>query len=171
MRDHGAGASFSDAGFGVVDEAPSERGSNMADHMTVLSKPSASASLQIMSYGSLTSYGAGAIVPVLEPQLHRLIKSVLQHVEIDEKWYVTYYKDVDKAIAEGKLESARQHYFDAGYFENRLPRPIKVDEKWYLNAYRDVADAIERSRFANAQEHFEHDGFREGRLAYKGWTL
>jgi hypothetical protein len=100
-----------------------------------------------------------------------LLKCLLARVEVDEAWYRANNQDVDEAIRAGQLESSRHHYIVAGYFENRLPRPISVDEPWYLAEYPDVAAAIEAGAFASASEHFARDGFREGRLPSRDWSL
>jgi hypothetical protein len=124
-----------------------------------------------MPYSTLTTYGEGPFVQVLESNLHRILRSILEQVEVDERWYRDKYRDVDEAIASGKFDSAREHYEKTGYFEGRLPRDVVVDEKWYLAAYSDVREALKRGRFSSGQEHFERDGFREGRQPYDGWKL
>ena len=40
------------------------------------------------------------------------------------------------------MRSAQQHFVDDGYFEGRLPFPMRVDEKWYLQQNPDVADSV-----------------------------
>jgi hypothetical protein len=54
-----------------------------------------------------------------------------------------------------------------GYFEGRLPAPVKIDEAWYLRRYPDVAEGISKGLLTSAQEHFEMDGYREGRLPFE----
>jgi hypothetical protein len=113
----------------------------------------------------------GHYVELQEMKFLELLKCLLTRVEVDEAWYRANNLDVDQAIRAGQLESGRHHYIIAGYFENRLPRPISVDEPWYLEEYPDVAGAIEAGAFASASEHFTRDGFKEGRLPSHGWSL
>jgi hypothetical protein len=91
-----------------------------------------------------------------------MIKLLLSGTDVDEEWYLRQYPDVAKAISDGGAKSAKQHYVDNGYFENRLPFPITVDETWYLREYPDVAEGI-RNGSDTAQDHFVREGYREGR--------
>jgi hypothetical protein len=113
----------------------------------------------------------GHYVELLEAKFFGLLRHVLAQVDVDEDWYLASYNDVAEAVRTGSLKSARTHYVRAGYFENRLPRPIQVHEDWYLAEYPDVADAIRNGAFASATHHFESDGFKEGRLPQAGWSL
>ena len=101
----------------------------------------------------------------------RLIRVLLESVEVDEAWYLNVNEDVAAAVRAGELSSGRAHYIGSGYFENRLPRPVVVDEAWYLSEYPDVADAIRSGTVASAGAHFEKSGFIEGRLPRQGWSL
>ena len=126
----------------------------------------------MQSYSALTACRESERhIEVSERQLREIMNILVAHVEIDEEWYCSVNADVGDAIEAGRLESAKQHYLIAGYFEDRLPRPVEVDEKWYLETYPDVAMAIRRGVFASAQEHFHSDGFSEGRLPRAGWSL
>jgi hypothetical protein len=111
------------------------------------------------------------MVEVSETRFHELIRSILPSIEVDEAWYRKRYRDVDQAVKDGQIKSAKEHYLLVGYFENRIPRLIRVNEEWYLRAYPDAADAVNRGRFDSGQEHFEKYGFNEGRSPYEGWTL
>ena len=128
----------------------------------------------VNTYGYLmNSSGAenGHYVELLESKFHELLHCLLVQVEVDEDWYLSANQDVKIAVLAGLTKSGRDHYIDAGYFENRFPRPIKVDEKWYLAQYPDVAAAIKGGVVKSATYHFESDGFREGRLPEAGWSL
>jgi hypothetical protein len=92
-----------------------------------------------------------------------MIKHLLSGTEVNEEWYLRQYPDVAKAIKEGGAISARQHYIDNGYFENRLPFPVAVDEAWYMREYPDVAASVREGGDA-AQDHFVRQGYREGRM-------
>lgn len=103
--------------------------------------------------------------------LVNLMKSLVDQVELDEKWYLDQYPDVREAIDRGKYEDARGHYASHGYFENRLPYPIKVDEVWYLDTYQDIGEAVRNGLFESGQSHFQEIGFREGRLPFPNFSL
>ncbi len=120
---------------------------------------------------SASEAGDGHYVELLESKFHDLLRLLLTQVEVDEKWYRMSYRDVDDAVRTGLTLSAKAHYMSAGYFENRLPRPIRVDESWYLAEYSDVAAAIRSGAFVSASQHFERDGFKEGRLPSQNWSL
>ncbi|HUB46679.1 MAG TPA: hypothetical protein VMB73_17000 [Acetobacteraceae bacterium] len=97
----------------------------------------------------------------------RILKMMIAGIEVNEDWYTRAYEDIGKAIKDGAVTSAQQHFVDDGYFEGRLPFPIRVDEKWYLQQNPDVADSVRRGALATAQAHFDEDGYREGRLPFK----
>ncbi|PPQ37662.1 hypothetical protein [Rhodopila globiformis] len=96
----------------------------------------------------------------------RLLKTLIQGIEVDEAWYARTYEDIGGAISNGVVRSARQHFLNDGYFEGRLPFRMTVDEAWYLATNPDVADSIRAGIVASAQEHFDKDGYREGRLPF-----
>jgi hypothetical protein len=96
----------------------------------------------------------------------KILKTLIQGIEVDEAWYARTYEDIGGAIRSGVVQSARQHFLSDGYFEGRRPFPIIVDEKWYLATNPDVADSIRAGIVASAQEHFDKDGYREGRLPF-----
>jgi hypothetical protein len=96
----------------------------------------------------------------------KLLKMIISGIEVDEAWYLQTYEDIGKAVKEGSVKSARQHFIEDGYFEGRLPAPIKVDEGWYLKQYPDVAESVKSGTVASAQAHFDGDGYREGRLPF-----
>ena len=95
-----------------------------------------------------------------------ILRQMIQGIEVDEEWYVRTYEDIGNAVKGGSVGSARQHFVHDGYFEGRLPFPIKVDERWYLAQHPDVAESIRLGSVESAQEHFERDGYREGRLPF-----
>ncbi len=130
--------------------------------------------MSLISFGYLrneTRDPNSRFVRVEENRLRDMLRALLRGVEVDEKWYMDFNSDVRAAFKQGKLASARDHYIESGYFEDRFPRPIKVDAEWYLKTYPDIVDAIKAKRFASAQEHFERYGFKEGRNPFPGWSL
>ncbi|WP_298357687.1 hypothetical protein [Rhodoblastus sp.] len=130
--------------------------------------------MSLISYGYLCSDVRDTnsrFIKLDENRLRAVLRNLLELVAIDEKWYLETYSDVRAAFRQGKFSSAREHYVNSGYFEDRLPRPIKVDVDWYLETYPDVAEAIRNKKCASAQEHFEANGFKEGRQPFEGWSL
>ena len=96
----------------------------------------------------------------------RLLKKMIVGTVVDEEWYLRTYEDIAKAVREGTIKSAQHHFVEDGYFEGRLPFPIKVDERWYSAQYPDVGDSVRRGVLPSAQAHFDEDGYREGRLPF-----
>src|ERR1700733_8666711 len=129
--------------------------------------------VKLVTYGSLTrsDNAKDRYVQVREAQLHDLLRAMLTSIEVDERWYRNRYRDIDAAINSGKIESARAHYINVGYFENRIPRQFTVDPDWYLMTYSDVKHAIQESLIRTAQDHFENAGYKEGRKPYENWSL
>jgi len=128
----------------------------------------------LRSYNYLISDAGSAeghYVELLETRLVELLQALLIRVHVDENWYLATYPDVAGAVKRGDMKSGRDHFIRSGYFENRLPAPIRVDERWYLDEYPDVAGAIKSGAFRNGQQHFERNGFKEGRLPVAGWSL
>lgn len=101
----------------------------------------------------------------------RCLRSMIAQIKVDEPWYAATYTDVAKAVAEGVVQSPREHYIRFGYFEHRMPYRIEVDEDFYLDAYADVRKAIEKGEFDSAQLHFDFVGFQEGRLPFANFSL
>ncbi len=96
----------------------------------------------------------------------KILRLLISGIEVNEAWYLSEYQDIGKAVKEGVVASARQHFIDDGYFEGRLPFPIAVDEQWYMEQYPDVAEGIRKGVIKSAAQHFFEDGYREGRLPY-----
>lgn len=100
-----------------------------------------------------------------------LLKPLLKQVHIDADWYVDNHPDVAKAISDGVVQTAMDHYATFGFYEHRMPYEIEVDEPWYLAQYTDVAGAVAKGSFASAREHYYVLGFKEGRLPHANFTL
>ena len=96
----------------------------------------------------------------------KLLKMLISGIEVDETWYLQTYEDIALAVREGSIASARRHFVDDGYFEGRLPFPMRVDERWYLQHYADVSESIRTGVIVSGQVHFDEDGYREGRLPF-----
>jgi hypothetical protein len=96
----------------------------------------------------------------------RILQLLISGIAVDEAWYREEYPDIARAIQEGKIESAKRHFVDDGYFEGRRPFPMDVDERWYLQENPDVAESIRKGVVGSGQQHFTEDGYREGRLPF-----
>lgn len=96
----------------------------------------------------------------------KIIRLLISGVDVDEGWYLREYGDIARAIGEGKIDSAKQHFLDDGYFEGRRPFSIAVDERWYLRENPDVADSVRKGVVSSGEQHFHEDGYREGRLPF-----
>lgn len=103
--------------------------------------------------------------------LTALLRNLATRIPVDDVWYRARYPDVDDGIRRGEFKSAKHHYVEFGYFEDRLPQSIEVDDHFYRSTYRDVVDDLEAGRLASSQEHFEMWGFQEGRLPWSEWRL
>jgi hypothetical protein len=126
------------------------------------------------SYSYLCGAGPASkarLAEIPEDRLRAMLKVVLGFVAVDEPWYLETNPDVAQAVKTGNAASARAHYANAGYYENRWPYRINVDESWYLAEYPDVKTAIARGNVESCQDHFNRYGFLEGRLPSKGWSL
>lgn len=96
-----------------------------------------------------------------------ILRIMLRGLEVNEAWYVRTYEDIGKAMKEGTVSSAKQHFVGDGYFEGRLPFPIVVDDKWYLAENPDVAESLRTGIVDSPQDHFDKDGYGEGRLPFR----
>jgi hypothetical protein len=93
-----------------------------------------------------------------------IIRLLIRAAEFDSAWYKTEYPDIAEAVAAGDIKSPKDHFVDSGYFEGRLPSPLKVDEAYYLERYPDIAEAIARGDSESAEQHFLTHGYWEGRV-------
>jgi hypothetical protein len=95
-----------------------------------------------------------------------MIRRVLLGVDVDEAWYLSHYTDIADAIEKGLVTDARSHFINDGYFEGRMPFPIRVDEAYYLGRNAGVADFVRRGLLESGQQHFDENGYKEGRLPF-----
>jgi len=103
--------------------------------------------------------------------LAECLRGYIGNIYFDETWYLANYLDVAAAITKISEIDAHEHYIRFGFFENRLPYPIRIDEIWYRTNYTDVERAVKDKKFPSAQDHFNHLGYAEGRLPYPGFQL
>jgi hypothetical protein len=118
---------------------------------------------EIKALLNISSVRGELTVTMTYRQFTDLIRVLLREVEVDEEWYLTRYPGVAEGIRDGVVQSARDHFLHNGYFEGRLPYPIKVDEEWYRAQNPGVAAFIDAGKLESAQQHFEENGYREGR--------
>jgi hypothetical protein len=94
----------------------------------------------------------------------KLIAFALEHIHVDEDWYIARYSDVrDASQSRGSKNYAVEHYRTHGFLEGRLPQDPVVDEVWYRETYPDVDEAIRIGRETSAKSHFVDQGYHEGR--------
>ncbi|QLH37905.1 MAG: hypothetical protein HWD60_01400 [Defluviicoccus sp.] len=92
-----------------------------------------------------------------------VVKLLLRGVTVDEAWYLERYPDVADAVKAGVFKSARSHFIESGYFEDRWPAEPCVDESWYLENNEDVAEGVKSGTIKDALSHFVEHGYQEGR--------
>lgn len=86
----------------------------------------------------------------------------------DTEFYLKKYPDVKKAIDEGVLISANQHYVLYGKAESKIALPLEpFNEAFYLSLYRDVKEAVNNGIYESGLEHFVRYGQAEGRRSQK----
>jgi hypothetical protein len=96
----------------------------------------------------------------------QLIRQIIIDVPVDEPWYLERYPDIAEAISQGVIASPKSHFVNDGYFEGRIPFPIKVDERYYLTQNSGVAEHVRKGQLASGQQHFDEHGYQEGRLPF-----
>jgi hypothetical protein len=120
----------------------------------------------LKSYVSFAAVKGELTINATYAQFTDVIRTLLQGIDVDEAWYLDQYPDVAEGIKKGVVTSAKDHFLTNGYFEGRLPFPIKVDEAWYLKQNPGVAEYIARGDLESAQQHFNDNGYREGRQPF-----
>ena len=60
----------------------------------------------------------------------QLLRQMIIGVEVNEAWYLERYPDIAEAIEQGIVKSARLHFVNDGYFEGRMPFPIRIEERY-----------------------------------------
>jgi hypothetical protein len=120
----------------------------------------------LKSYLTVSKIRDELMVSCSYENLIEMLRQVIIGVEVDERWYLERYLDVAEAIEQGMVQSPRLHFVNDGYFEGRLPFPIKVDERYYLTQNSDVAEYVRKGMLESGQQHFEENGYAEGRLPF-----
>ena len=87
--------------------------------------------------------------------------------DFDEDWYKRTYPDVSKAVKNGIVKSAKEHFFKYGFFEDRLPSIRKIDIEKYLRKNPDVNSKFghlnKKERKLAVLKHIVDYGYSEGR--------
>src|SRR5580704_11377191 len=98
--------------------------------------------LQNSPYVSTDNLRSDATVSIPMTVFKILVAALLKTGSFDERWYLETYPDVYRAIKDGNITDAFEHYATAGYYEGRSPGPREVDQKWYETHYGDVGEAV-----------------------------
>ena len=120
----------------------------------------------LRGFVTITMVGEELTVTAPYDDFIEMIRTFIGGVEVDEAWYLEQYGDIAEAAKAGAIGSGKQHFLRNGYFEGRLPFPVKVDEQWYLEQNPGVADFIQKGLLETCQQHFDENGYLEGRLPF-----
>jgi hypothetical protein len=120
----------------------------------------------LKSYLTISNVQGELMVSCSYENLVQMLRQVIIGVEVEERWYLERYPDIAEAIEQGIVQSARLHFVNDGYFEGRMPFPIRVDERYYLEQNTGVADYVRKGMLESAQQHFDENGYAEGRLPF-----
>jgi hypothetical protein len=120
----------------------------------------------IKSYVQIDTVRGDMTVTCTYEKFVEMVRRLVQGVEVDEAWYLERYPDIADAIRQGIVSSARSHFVHDGYFEGRMPFPIRVEEAWYLQQNAGVDDYVRRGLLESGQQHFDENGYNEGRLPF-----
>ena len=115
---------------------------------------------------TISSVKGELMVSCTYENLVQMLRQVIIGVEVDEHWYLECYPDIAEAIEQGLVHSARVHFANDGYFEGRMPFPIRVDERYYLSQNKGVAEYVRKGMLESGQQHFDENGYAEGRLPF-----
>ena len=96
----------------------------------------------------------------------QLLRQMIIGVEVNEAWYLERYPDIAEAIEQGIVKSARLHFVNDGYFEGRMPFPIRIEERYYLAHNPGVSEYVRTGMLESGQQHFDENGYQEGRLPF-----
>jgi hypothetical protein len=120
----------------------------------------------LKSYFTLSKVDGEVMANCRYQEFLEMLRLILANIPVDEDWYAKRYPDIAESIRQGVVESARTHFVNDGYFEGRLPFPIRVDERYYFEQNPGVADHVRRGLLQSGQQHFDEHGYEEGRLPF-----
>ncbi|MDR3532109.1 MAG: hypothetical protein P4L90_16360 [Rhodopila sp.] len=120
----------------------------------------------VKSYVTISNIKGELMVSCTYENLVQMIRQLIADVNVDEGWYLERYQDIAEAVSNGIVASAKSHFINDGYFEGRMPFPIRVDERYYLAENPGVADYVRKGHLESGQQHFDENGYKEGRLPF-----
>ena len=120
----------------------------------------------LKTYLTISNVKGELMVSCSYENLVLMLRQLIIGVEVDEPWYLDRYPDIADAINQGLVLSPRLHFTNDGYFEGRLPFPIRVEERYYLAQNSGVAEYVRKGELESGQQHFEENGYAEGRLPF-----
>ena len=111
--------------------------------------------------------GEGATATATLPLglFEKLLRAYAVICGFDSEFYLRSNPDVSRAIKEGVIADALDHFVRSGYFEGRLGVKFDVDSDWYLERYPDVAKGLGNGLVVSADRHFNQTGYQEGRVS------
>jgi hypothetical protein len=109
---------------------------------------------------------AGLPVSLSDDDFIRALRLMISGREVDDGWDLRESEDIAQAVSRGAVRSAKQHFLDDGYFEDRLSFPTLVDERWYLENYPDVAESVRKGVVGSGQQHFTEGWLPRGPPAF-----
>jgi len=152
---------MSDGGNGVSFEGSEQAGSGVAAKPYLLPFRHAVRELGLASTELPDRF------EVTKEQFIAFLTVILRGVPFNEKWYLASYPDIAEAVRSGHFRSAKDHFVEHGYREDRHPERVVVDEKWYKSEYPDIAESVEVGEIKSCQDHFDLHGQSEGRFPFK----
>lgn len=120
----------------------------------------------LKSFLTVSTVKGELMVSCTYENLVQMLRQLIVGVQVDESWYLGRYPDIAGAIKEGVVHSAQLHFVHDGYFEGRMPFPIRVDERYYLAQNAGVAEFVRKGTLESGQQHFDENGYAEGRLPF-----
>jgi hypothetical protein len=120
----------------------------------------------LKAYLTISTVDGEVMVTTSHANFVELMKRLIADVPVDEPWYLERYPDIAEAIRQGIVASPKSHFIHEGYFEGRVPFPIRVDERYYLTQDPGVAEHVRKGSRGSGQQHFDDNGSREGRLPF-----
>jgi hypothetical protein len=120
----------------------------------------------LKSYLTISDVRGELMVSCEYENLVQMVRRLIEGVQVDAAWYLERYPDIALAIRQGTIASPQSHFVNDGYFEGRMPFPMRVDERYYLARNEGVADYVRKGMLESGQQHFDENGYAEGRLPF-----
>jgi hypothetical protein len=120
----------------------------------------------LKAFLTISSVKGEIMVSCTYDNMVQMLRHMISGVEVDEAWYLERYPDIAEAISQGTVKSPQLHFVNDGYFEGRVPFPIRVDERYYLAQNPGIAEFVRKGTLESGQQHFDENGYAEGRLPF-----